>query len=63
MQSRQGMNKGMQGMRKKNNVNVYTTYGFLTTSKPQLFLFLELLHQRWYECLRVYVPTFEAINN
>ena len=39
MQSRQGMNKGMQGMRKKNNVNVYTTYGFLTTSKPVIFVF------------------------
>ena len=60
MQSRQGMNKGMQGMRK--NVNVYTIYGFLTTSKPVTF-FYRIAPQHWYARLCVYVPASEAINN
>ena len=60
MQNRQGMNKGMQGMRKKQNVNVYTTYGFLTTSKPQLF-FLRIAPQMlvcMFMCICTHFPGY-----
>ena len=61
MQSRQGMNKGMQGMRKKQCECLQNLW--LPDHLQAIVIFLELLHQCWYACLCVYVPAFEAINN
>ena len=51
------MIKGMQGMRK--NVNVYTDYGFLTTSKPRLLSLRIALSTNVGMCGHVctYIPT------